>query len=148
VRRFLLPIAAILLTTACGSSAVHASSKPAHSSSRPPTKVSKVAPSPSKNHPSPAKPKPSPSKSKGCGAERDVIVWYKVPGVPDNSAQVIGNYNVVTCETTFHSVQTTSSTEAGYCTEAAWASDNPGYNADADRAARLKKVQVSVGPAC
>ncbi|MEU9979524.1 hypothetical protein [Streptomyces sp. NPDC051014] len=50
--------------------------------------------------------------------------------------------------TTFESLPRTSSTEAGYCTEAAWASDNPGYNADATPAARLKKVQVSVGPAC
>ncbi|MCX5353769.1 hypothetical protein ACFY13_10095 [Streptomyces mirabilis] len=37
---------------------------------------------------------------------------------------------------------------AAYCTKAAYASDNPGYNADASRAAPLKKVQLAVGPAC
>nr|WTB35099.1 hypothetical protein OG781_41650 [Streptomyces sp. NBC_00830] len=54
----------------------------------------------------------------------------------------------MTCETTFQWPQHTSPTEAGDCTEAAWASDNPGYNADAIPAARLKKVQVTIGPAC
>lgn len=75
----------------------------------------------------------------------DVVVWYKVPGVP-GSAQVIGNDNLVSCETTFRSVQTTSSNQSGYCTEAAWASDNPGYNADADVPRCLERVQVAVGP--
>ncbi len=45
-------------------------------------------------------------------------------------------------------VQRTSPNVPGACTEAAWASDNPGYNADATPAKRLKKVQVAVGPAC
>ncbi|MFE5108469.1 hypothetical protein [Streptomyces sp. NPDC056663] len=54
----------------------------------------------------------------------------------------------MTCETTFQFLQHTSPIEAGDCTEAAWASDNPGYNADAIPAARLKKVQVAIGPAC
>ncbi|MGW4047340.1 hypothetical protein [Streptomyces sp. NPDC004721] len=54
----------------------------------------------------------------------------------------------MTCENTFQLLQHTSPTEAGDCTEAAWASDNPGYDADAIPAARLKKVQVAIGPAC
>ncbi|MFK0154627.1 hypothetical protein ACIQVK_21450 [Streptomyces sp. NPDC090493] len=61
---------------------------------------------------------------------------------------MLGNYFLATCETTFESLPRTSPTQAGYCTEAAWASDNPGYDADITPAARLKKVQVSVGPAC
>lgn len=92
----------------------------------------------------PAKPKAS---AKACTPTRDVIVWMKVPSL-DDSAQVLGNYDLVTCETTFQSLQETSPTDAGYCTEAAWASDNPGYNADATPAKRLKKVQVVIGPAC
>lgn len=71
----------------------------------------------------------------------------KVPGIP-NSAQVVGNYAQMNCEPTFQNLTHTSPTGPGYCTEAAWASDNPGYNADAEPAVRLKKVQVSVGPAC
>lgn len=63
-------------------------------------------------------------------------------------AEVLGSYVVATCQTTFDMVKTTSPTEAGACTEAAWASDNPGYNADADPAKRPKDVQVAIGPAC
>ncbi|MEV6118707.1 hypothetical protein AB0L59_41145 [Streptomyces sp. NPDC052109] len=67
--------------------------------------------------------------------------------MPD-SAQELGNYNLATCESTFKFLQETSPKSAGACTEAAWASDNPGYNTDAEPAKRLKKVQVAIGPAC
>ncbi|MFI6662511.1 hypothetical protein ACIBL8_44200 [Streptomyces sp. NPDC050523] len=77
----------------------------------------------------------------------DVILWMKVPGIPD-SAQVLGGNGYPNCESTFDTVRRTSPKVPGACTEAAWASDNPGYNADATPAKRLKKVQVSVGPAC
>jgi hypothetical protein len=53
-----------------------------------------------------------------------------------------------TCEPTMEWFKHTSPTKAGYCTEAAWASDNPGYITDAEPAKRLKKVQVAIGPAC
>jgi hypothetical protein len=76
-----------------------------------------------------------------------VIVRYVAPGQPA-TAQVLGNYNLQNCEPTFQTLQDTSPTGDGYCTEAAWASDNPGYNADATPAPRLKNPQVSVGPAC
>ena len=95
-----------------------------------------------------AKPKPATSATGDpCPPTRDVIVWMKVPDLPD-SAQVLGNYDQMNCETTFQSLPESSPTGAGYCTEAAWASDNPGYNADATPAPRLKKIQVAVGPAC
>ncbi|WP_406507638.1 hypothetical protein [Streptomyces sp. NBC_00212] len=64
------------------------------------------------------------------------------------SAQELGDYNAATCESTFTWLEQTSPKEAGDCLEAAWASDNPGYNVDAEPAKRLKKVQVAVGPAC
>lgn len=82
-----------------------------------------------------------------CPPTRDVIVWMRIPGVQD-SAQVLGNYDQQNCEPTFKTVQETSPTEPGDCTEAAWASDNPGYNVDATPARRLKHVYVAVGPAC
>ncbi|MEU0253299.1 hypothetical protein ABZ299_12485 [Streptomyces sp. NPDC006184] len=76
----------------------------------------------------------------------DVFVWMRVAGVPD-SAQRLGSSGYP-CESTLDTVRRTSPTVDGACTEAAWASDNPGYDADATPAKRLKNVQVSVGPAC
>jgi len=101
--------------------------------------VPKAKPSPK------AKPKPSPQPS--CSESRDLIVWYVVPTLPD-SAQELGNYNLATCETTLQELQDTSPTGPGYCTEAAWVSDNPGYDADATPAKEPKDVVLSVGPAC
>ena len=150
MRRFVLPIAAILLTAGCGGSGGHSTSASSHASRKPATKTSHSAPAPTKTASSVAKPRPKPKPSrsaKTCEPTRDVLVWYKTPGLPD-SAQVLGNYFLATCETTFQSLTHTSPTGPGYCTEAAWASDNPGYNADATPAKRLKKVQVTVGPAC
>ncbi|WP_405671443.1 hypothetical protein [Streptomyces sp. NBC_01530] len=150
MRRYILPIAAVLLTAACGGSGGHTTSASSHASRQPAAKRSHATTVPRKSASSAAKPKPKPShSSKGCNLSptRDVILWYKTPGLP-NSAQVVGNYDLMRCETTFKSLPSSSPTQAGYCTEAAWASDNPGYNADATPAKSLKKVQVSVGPAC
>ncbi|MFF7192659.1 hypothetical protein ACFZAM_02935 [Streptomyces sp. NPDC008079] len=83
----------------------------------------------------------------GCGPIRDVIIWMKVPGIPD-SAQVVGNWNQATCKDTFDTLPDESPIGPGFCTEAAWVSDNPGYDADATPAKRPKKVQAAVGPAC
>jgi hypothetical protein len=93
-----------------------------------------------------AKPKPKP-KATDCGPGRDVYVWMKVDGV-EPQAQELGDYSNCGRQSTFDMIRTTSPTDPGACTEAAWASDNPGYNADADPAKRLKHVQVSIGPAC
>ncbi|MGI5136624.1 hypothetical protein [Streptomyces sp. CA-106110] len=148
MRRYILPIAAILLAAACGTSTNQAGPAPSHGSSRPVAKAKHSAAPVAKPKPSSAKPKPKSSRSpKTCSPTRDIIVWTKTPGVPD-SAQELGNYNLATCESTFQWLQKTSPTEAGNCTEAAWASDNPGYNTDAEPAPRPKKVQVSIGPAC
>ncbi|MGI5136619.1 MULTISPECIES: hypothetical protein [unclassified Streptomyces] len=146
MRRTVLPIVAILLTAACGASANHTGPAPSHSSSGPAAKKKHSAAAPAKHKPSSAKPKPSQS-SKTCSPTRDIIVWTKTPGLPD-SAQELGNYNLETCESTFQWLKHASPTGPGYCTEAAWASDNPNYNVDAEPAKRLKKVQVTIGPAC
>ncbi|MHA6761824.1 hypothetical protein [Streptacidiphilus sp. PAMC 29251] len=135
---------AVAIATASSSPpAPSPSPTPAPTTASPTPKPSPTTPSPTPK-PKPAKAKPSPT---GCGPERDVIVWYVAPTLTNN-AQVLGNYNLATCESTFTMIQDTSPTGPGYCTEAAWASDNPGYNADATPAKRPKKVQVSVGPAC
>lgn len=134
MRRTLAAITVLLLSTltACGSggnasTADHASPTPAKASRAHATHKSDAP--------------------KSCGPLKDVIVWTHTPGIPD-SAAVLGGRSLATCESTFDSLPTTSPTEAGYCTEAAWASDNPGYNADARPAEHLKKVQITVGPAC
>jgi hypothetical protein len=71
----------------------------------------------------------------------------RIPGSPD-SAERDGNYFQRTCQTTFDWVKETSGTDPGDCTEAAWASDNPGYDENATPAKPLKNVQVKVGPGC
>lgn len=94
------------------------------------------------------KPSPSPASSKSsCTSTRDVIVRYVAPGQPA-TAQELGNYNLATCQPTLEWLQNTSPTGPGYCTEAAWVSDNPNYSADTTPAAPLKEVQVRIGPAC
>lgn len=89
--------------------------------------------------------KPTPAKS--CPAVDDIIVWYRVPTLPD-SAQRLGGADPITCELTFNWLQRTSPMGDGYCTEAAWAHDNPGYDDGATPARRLKKVQMWAGPGC
>lgn len=79
--------------------------------------------------------------------KRDVIVRTVAPGLPA-AAQVIGDVDLAQCRPTMDTLPAESPHEAGYCTQAAYADDNPGYNADATPARRLKKVVVSVGPAC
>ncbi|MEU8688831.1 hypothetical protein [Streptomyces sp. NPDC048665] len=149
MRRFILPIAAILLTAACGSGGtVHAAPASKAAPARTPVKTHDSATTPAHSTSPAAKAKPSPSSSaKECPTVGDVIMWMRVSGIPD-SAQVLGGNGYPNCESTFDMVQRTSPNVPGACTEAAWASDNPGYNADATPAKRLKKVQVSVGPAC
>ncbi|MFC8676700.1 hypothetical protein ACFUEN_28945 [Streptomyces griseorubiginosus] len=137
MKRSLAPTAALLLATltACGTTADDA--KANHDSVTPRAAATSSSP------PTAAASRPA----KSCTPTRDVIIWSKVPGISD-SAQIVGNYTLATCKTTFEDLPDTSPTEAGYCTLAAWASDNPGYNADARPAKRPKKVQVAVGPAC
>lgn len=67
--------------------------------------------------------------------------------MPD-TAQELGDYTSCGQEPTFDFIRKTSPTTDGTCTEAAWVSDNPGYNPDAEPAKRLKGVKVAVGPAC
>ena len=72
---------------------------------------------------------------------------YVVPNVPD-TAEVLGSVDLAACESTLQFLQDTSPKGAGFCTQAALATDNPGYDANANPPARLKNVIVSVGDAC
>lgn len=91
-------------------------------------------------------PTTTPSTSSTCSLpdKGDIIAWSKAPGVPD-SANELGGTDPEHCHWTFDTLKTSSPTGSGYCTEAAWASDNPGYDPNATPAPRLKKVQVVIG---
>ncbi|MET8102417.1 AAA family ATPase [Streptomyces sp. NPDC005236] len=142
------PIAAVLLTAACGSGAVNDTSAPTRTASKLPTNHRASAAAPARSSSPAAKAKTTPSASaKACPTVGDVIVWMRVASIPD-SAQLPGGNGYPHCESTIATVQQTSPNVAGSCTEAAWASDNPGYDADTTPARRLKEMQVSVGPAC
>lgn len=145
--------AGLLLTACAGNNGkpVAASASATVTATATPTATPSTAPAPTTTaapRPTKVKARAKPKRSDtGCGPERDVVVWMKTPGVPA-MAQVLGSYNLTTCEPTFKWLQETSPTEPGNCTEAAWASDNPGYNADAEPAKQPRKVQMAVGPAC
>ncbi|MGN5376704.1 hypothetical protein ACQ4WX_01155 [Streptomyces lasalocidi] len=141
MRGYILPTAAVLLPTAACSSE-KPQPVPAFTSSRAPATSSRST-APAHSAPRVAKAKAhaaTPHLTCSAPPERDVDVWMKVPGLPDG-VQVLGNWDYELCEDTFQSLQHTSPTRPGYCTEAAWASDNPGCNADASPAARLKKCR-------
>ena len=144
MRRFILPIAAVLLTAAC-SSGTPRPTLTAHDPGGPAT-PSHSAEAPASSAQAAAKPKPSVS-AKNCPQADDILVWTKVPDVPA-MAQFLGAYNAATCEPTMEWLKHASPTQDGDCTEAALSKDNPGYNTDAEPAARLKKVQVAIGPSC
>lgn len=78
---------------------------------------------------------------------RDVLVRMVAPGA-NTVAQTVGDVDVAKCRSVFDLLKATSPTDAGDCTTAAYASDNPGYNPDAVPAPPLKKVQLSIGPTC
>ncbi|WP_143765240.1 hypothetical protein [Catenulispora acidiphila] len=74
----------------------------------------------------------------------DVIEWQREPGLPDSAIE-LGGTDPEHCKLTFDTLKTSSPNGPGDCTQAAWLSDNPGYNPDATPAPRLKKAQVTIG---
>jgi len=90
---------------------------------------------------------PSPSQSCKLTTTFDYIertVWP--PLAP--SADEIGNTDYVNCESSLAEFAATAGQAQGECTTIALASDNPGYNADANPAPPLKHVIASAGPGC
>lgn len=74
----------------------------------------------------------------------DIIVREIRPGLVTDAIE-LGGTDPERCVLTFDSLQQTSPTGTGNCTQAAWASDNPGYDPSVTPAPPLKKVQVTVG---
>ena len=99
--------------------------------------------------PIPASPTAVQTASAGCtlSPEPTLLVWYRSPGVSD-SAQELGSADLANCQPTLTLLQNTSPKGAGYCTEVALSSDNPGYDVNADPAPRPKKVIAAIGGSC
>ncbi len=91
----------------------------------------------------------APLRSAGACAPsgQDLLVRYVVLGLPA-SAQLLGDVEIVNCQSTIAFLQKTSPTGPGYGTEVAYAKDNPGYNTSAEPAPRLQHVIAAFGPAC
>ena len=80
-----------------------------------------------------------------CRPARDVIVWTKTPD--RTSAMLLGD-PAGNCSSTLDTIRQTSPTGPGYCTIAAWATDNPGYDVNAASPRRPRKVQETIGGGC
>lgn len=78
---------------------------------------------------------------------QDLIVRTVTPGIAPN-AQVLGDVDLVNCQSTLAMIQETAPRFPGDCTQVALSKDNPGYNADATPAGPLRKVILAIGPAC
>lgn len=76
-----------------------------------------------------------------------MIARYVVPGMAA-TAQELGGWDLATCTVDIDKIMVGAPTGDGYCTELAWVSDNPGYNADATPAAPLRKVIEAIGGSC
>jgi hypothetical protein len=77
-------------------------------------------------------------------SDRDLIIWERSPRLPDSAVKV-GDVDGVNCKPTIDDWKTGEPTGPGYCAKIAWASDNPGYDADVRPAPPLKKVIDEVG---
>jgi hypothetical protein len=105
-----------------------------------------IAPTPAPPTQNPAAVAAQPTPNCTPTDDSDVLVRYIVPRLSP-SAQRLGGVDFK-CESTFDLIAKTSPTGAGYCTTAAWARDNPGYDPNADPAPPLKKVVLAVGGSC
>lgn len=82
-----------------------------------------------------------------CGPDKDLIVWTRTSGGTPN-AQILGAYQIADCKPTLDYLRSVSPTGPGDCTIAAWATDNPGYNADAVSPRRPRKAVEQIGGGC
>lgn len=139
-RIVVLAVAAGLGVAGCSSSASKPATTPSTSSPTSVAATATPADAPSSSAPAaPAETCATPLPDRG-----DIIEWQREPGLPDSAIE-LGGTDPEHCRLTFDTLQDSSPTGAGYCTQAAWASDNPGYNVDATPAPQLKKVQVTIG---
>lgn len=80
-------------------------------------------------------------------SQGDIIERVIVPGQPA-TAQQLGGVNLQNCTLAFSNLAAETSKDPGFCTQAAWLADNPGYDVNAVPAAPLKRVQAQAGAAC
>jgi len=137
MRRVLIFAAAGLALAGCSSSTSKPAAAPAATSVA--TTATPPADSSTSQPPAPAETCATPLPDRG-----DIIEWQREPGLPDSAIE-LGGTDPEHCVLTFDTLKTSSPTGAGYCTEAAWASDNAGCDPNATPAPRLKKVQVVIG---
>lgn len=134
MRRTVLLTAVAFVLAGCSSTV----SKPAAAPSSP--AVASTATAPTSAQPAaPAETCATPLPDKG-----DVIVREKFPNVPVDAME-LGGTDPEHCVWTMDSLKTAQPTGPGYCSEVAWASDNPNYDPNAVPAPPLKKVQVKIG---
>jgi hypothetical protein len=112
-----------------------------------------------------ATPAASPATGKPCTLEsdRDLIEWmiYRHPPIPDEgtglppSAMKFGSIDMIHCRSAlvgWHQNHELSEPDIAMgiraCYEIAWADENPGYDADAVPAPRLKHIIDQVGNDC
>lgn len=133
--------AAVLALAGCSSTAGKPAAVPA-ATSVPSSVATTAPPAPDTSSSQPAAP------AETCATplpdSGDIIVRETVPNLPA-SAQELGGTDPEHCVLTFDTLKTSSPTGAGYCTQAAWAADNPGYDVNATPAPLLKKVRVTIG---
>jgi hypothetical protein len=77
-------------------------------------------------------------------SNHDLIVWEHEPPLLDNSIE-IGDIDLLKCKPTLDTWRGYQPDGPGYCHKIAWADDNPGYEADVQPAAPLKKVLDEFG---
>lgn len=128
--RTLYALTAVLLLAGCGNhDATSGTSEPLHAS--PPDLPTATSTSASTGH--------------TCRPTRDLIVWTRTPA--GTSAMLLGD-PAGNCDSTLDTLSQTSPTGPGYCTIAAWATDNPGYDVNAANPRRPRQAQETIGDGC
>ena len=139
--RVLVVVAAAALLAACGS-------QTSSTASTPPASKLSVKPSASTTPELSSTPQSTAAAKPSCTpGGPDLLVRYVVPGIHP-SAQTLGSEDIVNCQPTITMLQKTSPTRPGYCTQVAYASDNPGYDLNADPAPPLKHMIAAFGGGC
>lgn len=89
-------------------------------------------------------------KAKPCKLKTafDYIERFAVPEAGPPTAIEIGNVNLGECKSSLDDFAATAPAGKDDCATVALASDNPGYDVNADSAPRLKHVIESAGPGC
>jgi hypothetical protein len=75
---------------------------------------------------------------------RDLIIWQRVPPLPD-SAFKVGDADIYNCKPTLDTWRGDQPTVPGDCSKIAWASDNPSYDFSVRPAPPLTNVIDAVG---